>query len=82
MKKVLITGLNSCIGNSFEQYIEESNDAAIETQRISLRGDGWQRESWGEYDSILHVAGLAHVDVTHADGGREKDHREDSACTG
>lgn len=68
MKKVLITGLNSYIGNSFEQYIEESNDAAIETQRISLKEDGWQRESWEEYDSILHVAGLAHVDVTHADG--------------
>ena len=35
MKRVLITGLNSYIGNSFEKYIREMPDAAIETEKIS-----------------------------------------------
>lgn len=68
MKRVLITGLNSYIGNSFEQYIKESYEAVIETQKVSLKKQGWQNESWEVYDSVLHVAGLAHVDVRHADG--------------
>ncbi len=67
MKRVLVTGLNSYIGNSFEQYIREMPDAAIETEKISLKKDGWEKESWTGYDAVLHVAGLAHVDVTHAD---------------
>ncbi len=67
MKRVLITGLNSYIGNSFEQYIREVPNVAIETEKISLKKDGWERESWEGYDVVLHVAGLAHVDVAHAD---------------
>lgn len=67
MKKVLITGLNSYIGNSFERYMRETRDAAVGTEKISLKRDGWEKKSWAGYDAILHVAGLAHVDVTHAD---------------
>ena len=67
MKRVLITGLNSYIGNSFEQYIREAPNVAIKTEKISLKKDGWERESWEGYDVVLHVAGLAHVDVAHAD---------------
>ena len=66
MKRVLITGLNSYIGNSFEEYIREMPDAAIETEKISLKEEGWEEESWTGYDTVLHVAGLAHVDVNHA----------------
>lgn len=67
MKKVLITGLNSYIGNSFEKYIENMREPAIQTEKISLKEEGWQEKSWEGYDAVLHVAGLAHVDVTHAD---------------
>lgn len=66
MKKVLITGLNSYIGNSFEKYVEEIPDNNIKTEKISLKEVDWQKKSWGGYDSVLHVAGLAHVDVKHA----------------
>lgn len=66
MKKVLITGLNSYIGNSFEKYIK-SFDLNIETEKTSLKGDEWQEKSWAGYDAVLHVAGLAHVDVSRAD---------------
>lgn len=67
MKKVLITGLNSYIGNSFEKYIENMLDPAIQTKKVSLKDEDWQEKSWAEYDAVLHVAGLAHVDVSRAD---------------
>lgn len=67
MKKVLITGLNSYIGNSFEKYIEGMQEPAIQTEKISLKEEGWQEKSWAGYDAVLHVAGLAHVDVSRAD---------------
>lgn len=67
MKKVLITGLNSYIGNSFEKYIENMREPAIQTEKISLKEEGWQEKSWEGYDAVLHVAGLAHVDVSRAD---------------
>lgn len=65
MKKVLITGVNSYIGNSFEKYIGVS-DSNIETEKVSLKGDRWRKQSWAGYDTVLHVAGLAHVDVRSA----------------
>lgn len=67
MKKVLITGLNSYIGNSFENYIEKISDAAMIIKKVSLKEESWQKKSWEGYDTVLHVAGLAHVDVRHAD---------------
>ena len=63
MKRVLITGLNSYIGNSFVQWAGEG----IETTKVSLKPADWQAKSWEGYDAVLHVAGLAHVDVKHAD---------------
>ena len=67
MKKVLITGLNSYIGNSFEKYIENIPESAMQTEKVSLKERDWQEKSWRGYDVVLHVAGLAHVDVSHAD---------------
>lgn len=57
MKRVLITGLNSYIGNSFK--IKYSNEFAIE--KISLRDESWQTLNFSKYDAILHVAGIAHT---------------------
>lgn len=66
MKKVLITGLKSYIGNSFEKYIENMQEPAIQTEKISLKEKDWREKSWAGYDAVLHVAGLAHVDVSRA----------------
>ena len=65
MEKVLITGLSSYIGDSFAAYCEGEEE--IRCSKISLRESGWEKASWSEYDVVLHVAGLAHVDVKHAD---------------
>lgn len=67
MKKILITGKNSYLGNAVEQYILDrqtgQGEGFWEMNRISLRDNEWEKESFSGYDSILHMAGLAHVDV-------------------
>ena len=62
MKKVLITGANSYIGMSFEKWIEE-NDASIETITQDMIGDEWKTIDFSKFDTIFHVAGIAHADV-------------------
>lgn len=64
MKKVLITGADSYIGTSFEKWINE-NCPEITTETIDMKSDSWREKSFKEYDSIFHVAGLAHADVGH-----------------
>lgn len=63
MKKVLITGINSYIGNSFEEYISKFDDITVD--KISLKTDVWKDVDFSKYDTILHVAGIA-----HSDGGK------------
>lgn len=60
MKKILITGKNSYVGNSFEKWLE-NYPGEYEVDKISLRNDSWKKEDFSGYDSILHVAGIAHV---------------------
>lgn len=62
MKKVLITGANSYIGTSFEKWaIENGEEFQIDTQ--DMIGDDWKNADFSGYDSIFHVAGIAHADV-------------------
>jgi UDP-glucose 4-epimerase len=57
-KKILITGLNSYIGNSFASRFTDY----FEIEKISLRDDNlWQQLDFSKYDCILHVAGIAHT---------------------
>lgn len=59
MKKILITGQNSYIGNQFEKWVSQwPNDYQI--TKISVRNDDWKNLKWSDYDSIVHVAGIAH----------------------
>ena len=63
MTKVLIVGKKSYIGLSFQQWIKQSEPDWI-VDCISSRDDAWRLENYGDYDTILHVAGIAHVDAT------------------
>nr|QBQ85416.1 NAD dependent epimerase/dehydratase family [Streptococcus suis] len=59
MKKVLITGANSYIGTSFEKYVKENNvDFEIDT--LDLLDPNWENYDFLGYDSVFHVAGIAH----------------------
>ena len=67
MTRILITGENSYIGTSVEQYLMEYNGSFGEelyhVDTISLREKSWINYDFSSYDAIFHVAGIAHADV-------------------
>lgn len=63
--KVLITGANSYIGDSFRDYCKE-NYPKIETTTIDMVDDSWREHDFSGYDTVFHVAGIAHADVGNA----------------
>lgn len=62
MKKVLITGANSYIGTSFENWIKE-NETNICVDTLDMLTDAWKEADFSSYDAVFHVAGIAHADV-------------------
>ncbi|MDB7513156.1 NAD-dependent epimerase/dehydratase family protein [Enterococcus faecium] len=63
MKKILITGANSYIGTSFKKWMTQFQDEyPIDT--LSVRGDAWREHDFSGYDTVFHVAGIAHADVS------------------
>lgn len=61
MKKILITGANSYIGTSFEKYmLQFGNNYQIDT--LDMIGDAWEKFDFSGYDTVYHVAGIAHSD--------------------
>ncbi|MBE6553114.1 MAG: NAD-dependent epimerase/dehydratase family protein [Ruminococcaceae bacterium] len=72
MKKILITGANSYIGTSFEKYIKENypNDYAIDT--VDMIDSSWREKDFSGYDSVFHVAGIAHSDNGKISAEKEK----------
>lgn len=72
MKKILITGANSYIGTSFEKYIKENyaDDYLIDT--VDMIDGCWKEKDFSEYDSVFHVAGIAHSDNGKISAEKEK----------
>lgn len=60
MKKILITGQNSYVGNSFADWVQQYPEKYT-IDKISLRDDSWKSIDFSKYDVVLHVAGIAHV---------------------
>ena len=63
-KKVLITGAGSYIGESIQNYIL-SNYPDIKCKSIDMVDKAWKEKSFEGFDTVFHVAGIAHVDVGH-----------------
>lgn len=63
MKRILITGANSYIGTSFEEYMKEYDDYQLET--LDMKNPEWRNHDFSIYDTVFHVAGIAHADVGH-----------------
>ena len=63
MKKVLITGANSYIGTSFEKWVIEHYSDELTVETVDMLDDEWRTKDFSVYDSIFHVAGIAHADV-------------------
>ena len=62
VKHVLITGKNSYVGISVKNYLEKHYDDLYEIDTISVRGDEWKKKDFSKYDTVFHVAGIAHSD--------------------
>lgn len=63
MKKILITGANSYIGTSFKKWMTQFQDE-YQIDILSVRGDAWREHDFSGYDTVFHVAGIAHADVS------------------
>lgn len=61
-KRVLITGANSYIGESFEHWVEKYYPN-IEIDTVDMKNDAWREKNFGDFDAVFHVAGMAHADV-------------------
>ncbi|MCM1100410.1 MAG: NAD-dependent epimerase/dehydratase family protein [Clostridium sp.] len=75
MKTILITGVNSYIGNAVERYLAKYNarggSELYRVEKVSLRDDRWRERSFAACDTLLHVAGIAHADVSNVSEERK-----------
>lgn len=62
MKKVIITGKNSYIGEKVKSWISENSDWSIDT--VETMHDEWKNVDFSGCDAVFHVAGLAHQKIT------------------
>lgn len=60
MIRILITGADSYIGKSFENWLLKEN-AKYFIHTIDMKNEEWENYSFSSYDVVFHVAGIAHV---------------------
>ena len=59
MKKILITGRGSYLGNSLKAYLEAfGNHYRVDC--VSLRSGDWMEQSFRGYDAVYHTAAIVH----------------------
>ena len=63
MKRILITGANSYIGTSFEKYIKKNYANGFSVDTIDMIDGSWRKYDFSGYDTVFHVAGIAHSDA-------------------
>ena len=73
-KKVLITGAQSYIGESFKCWAKKYYDKNIEVDTLDMKNNSWRRVDFSSYDCVLHVAGIAHVDTGKISAGIKKNY--------
>lgn len=62
MKRVLIVGEGSYVGTSVRNYLEKWPDR-YEVSVVDTLGGKWEAADFSAYDTVYHVAGIAHSDV-------------------
>lgn len=62
--KIVITGKDSYIGNSFQHFAQAQDEHWFITQ-LNVTDDTWENFNFSEYDAVVHVAAIVHrKDVT------------------
>ena len=62
-KKILVTGADSYIGESFRAYAEEHYSENFTIDAVDMIDPAWRDIDFSSYDVVYHVAGIAHADV-------------------
>ena len=62
MKKILITGAGSYVGESVRRYIQSSS-SDFQIDAVNTMNDAWKQADFTLYDVVYHVAGIAHVNA-------------------
>ena len=61
MKKILITGAGSFVGTNIERWLQKwPSEYTVDT--VDTMHDAWKQAEFRKYDTVFHVAGIAHVD--------------------
>lgn len=63
MKKVLITGAGSYVGESVRGYIMAKMSDHYHIDVVDTMGDNWKKADYSQYEVVFHVAGIAHVNA-------------------
>lgn len=63
MKRILITGAGSYVGESVRNYILASTSGEFEIDAVDTMGNNWRKADYSLYDVVFHVAGIAHVNA-------------------
>ena len=63
MKKILITGVGSYVGESVRKYMLATSPEDFEIDAVDTMNDVWREADFGKYDVVYHVAGIAHVNA-------------------
>lgn len=72
MKRVLITGANSYIGTSFAAYAKAHFADRLCVDTVDMLDGSWRTYDFSGYDSVFHVAGIAHSDNGKISAEKEK----------
>ena len=59
MKRILITGEGSYIGQSFKKYVSSRED--VQVDELDVRGETWKETDFSSFDVILHLAAIVHI---------------------
>ena len=71
MIRILITGATSYIGTSFANYMAQPEFVGkYQVATLDMIGDAWRSHDFSQYDTVYHVAGIA-----HSDNGKISDER-------
>jgi UDP-glucose 4-epimerase len=60
MKKILITGKNSYIGTSVDNWLMREPDK-YKVDTVDMKDGIWKEYDFSQYNVVFHVAGIAHV---------------------
>lgn len=63
MKKILITGAGSYVGESVRTYLLNTDPGQFEIDAVDTMNDAWKQADFIRYDVVFHVAGIAHVNA-------------------